>query len=56
LKRLILPEHLLGGVRGKSIIDNVNLHEKARCLVTIDIKNFFPSISPNHVLGGGARR
>jgi RNA-directed DNA polymerase len=50
LKRLILPEHLLGGVRGKSIIDNANLHRRARCLVTIDIKNFFPSVRPSQVL------
>ena len=50
LKRLILPEHLLGGVRGKSIADNVKLHLQAKCLVTIDIKNFFPSISPQQVL------
>ena len=49
LKRLILPEHLLGGVRGKSIVDNAKLHLRAKCLVTIDIKNFFPSISPQQV-------
>jgi RNA-directed DNA polymerase len=46
LKKLILPEHLLGGVRGKSILDNARQHLNARYLVTIDIKNFFPSITP----------
>ena len=49
LKRLILPEHLLGGVRGKAIKDNAKLHLNARCLVIIDIKNFFPSIKPEQV-------
>src|SRR5437660_1125750 len=44
LSPLLLPEHLLGGVKGKSILDNARLHIGARCLVTIDIKNFYPSI------------
>jgi len=47
---LIMPEHLLGGVRGKSIIQNAQIHMGARYLVTIDIKNFFPSITPSQVL------
>lgn len=52
LKRIILPEHLLGGVKGKSIKDNAIRHLDARYryLVTIDIKNFFPSITPQRVL------
>jgi RNA-directed DNA polymerase len=49
LKRLVLPEHLLGGVRGKSIADNARLHANAKHLVTMDIKNFFPSITPRQV-------
>jgi RNA-directed DNA polymerase len=49
LSRLMLPEHLLGGVRGKSITDNAQLHLGARWLVTIDIKNFFPSVKPSQV-------
>ncbi len=49
LSRLILPEHLLGGVRGRSVTDNARLHLGARCLVTIDIKNFFPSVKPDQV-------
>jgi RNA-directed DNA polymerase len=49
LSRLILPEHLLGGVRGKSIVHNARLHLGARYLVTIDIKNFFPSVRPAQV-------
>jgi RNA-directed DNA polymerase len=46
---LVLPEHLLGGVKGRSILDNARLHLGARSLVTIDIKNFYPSITPSQV-------
>jgi RNA-directed DNA polymerase len=49
LNRIILPEHLLGGVAGKSITDNSGHHLDARYLVTIDIKNFFPSITSRQV-------
>lgn len=52
LKGIILPEHLLGGVKGRSIKDNAIRHFDARYryLVTIDIRNFFPSITPQRVL------
>ena len=43
LNRVILPEHLLGGVRGKTIKDNGEGRFAAKFLVTIDIKSFFPS-------------
>jgi RNA-directed DNA polymerase len=46
---LILPEHLLGGVRGKSVANNARVHLGAPYLITIDIKNFFPSITPTQV-------
>jgi RNA-directed DNA polymerase len=49
LKPLALPSYLCGGVRGKSVIDNVNMHLGSRCLVTIDIKSFFPSIDNHQV-------
>lgn len=49
LKRLILPDHLLGGVRGKTIRDNASIHFSARYVVTVDIKGFFPSITPLQV-------
>lgn len=49
LSQLVLPGHLLGGVSGKSIIDNAKLHLRSNFLVTIDIKNFFPSITPEQV-------
>jgi RNA-directed DNA polymerase len=46
LARLAMPEHLLGGVRGKTIKENAALHFGAPYIVTVDIKNFFPSITP----------
>src|ERR1700680_588070 len=46
LARLAIPEHLLGGVRGKTIKENAALHFGAPFIVTVDIKNFFPSITP----------
>ncbi len=49
LKRLVLPEHLLGGIVGKTIKQNARLHFDAPYIVTIDIKNFFPSITPCQV-------
>jgi RNA-directed DNA polymerase len=46
LARLAIPEHLLGGVRGKTIKQNAALHFGAPYIVTVDIKNLFPSITP----------
>jgi len=45
LKTLNLPYYLCGGVKGRTILDNVLCHLGALMLVTVDIKNFFPSIS-----------
>jgi hypothetical protein len=49
LKPLGLPAHICGGVKGKSVLDNVALHLGAKVLVKIDIARFFPSISNRHV-------
>src|SRR6266852_5597418 len=49
LARLAIPEHLLGGVRGKTIKENAALHFGAPYIVTVDIKNFFPSITPMQI-------
>ena len=39
-----LPFYLCGGVKGRTIVDNVTMHLHAPVIVTVDIKNFFPSI------------
>ncbi len=45
LRPLTLPGHLCGGVKGKSLLDNIVPHLKSRVIVTADIKSFFPSIT-----------
>ena len=45
LEPLGLPENVKGGVKGRNLKDNIELHRNARVLVTLDIKSFFPSIS-----------
>jgi RNA-directed DNA polymerase len=49
LKQVELPDHVCGGVKGKSVLDNVKLHSGARVLIKIDITRFFPSITNVHV-------
>lgn len=45
LQPLLWPEHIYGGIKGKSLIKNVTPHLKANVIVTLDIKNFFPTIT-----------
>lgn len=49
LRNLKLPDYLCGGVKGKTVMINVRLHDGAPVLVTMDIKSWFPSITPAHV-------
>jgi hypothetical protein len=49
LKTVQLPTYICGGVKGKSVLDNVRMHQNARVLMIIDIKGFFPSITNLHV-------
>lgn len=49
LKPLRLPENLLGGVKGRSVLDNVAYHRSSKTLLKIDVKRFFPSITNEHV-------
>ncbi len=43
------PEHVFGGIRKRSVLDNAEYHHGAALLVTIDIKQCFPSITNKHV-------
>src|SRR5438309_2300649 len=43
-----LPDHILGGVKGVGVLHNVRLHLGARVLVTLDIRDFFPSVTTVH--------
>ena len=43
------PQHVFGGIRSRSVLDNAEYHHGAALLVTIDIKQCFPSITNKHV-------
>jgi RNA-directed DNA polymerase len=49
LSSLDLPFYLCGGVKGRTLLDNVMLHAGATTVVTVDIKDFFPSIDNRRV-------
>lgn len=49
MRTVTLPESMLGGVRGKSIIDNAHRHANCRELLTIDVKDYFPSLTTHAV-------
>lgn len=40
-----------GFVKGKSIVDNANVHKRAKYILNIDLKNFFPTINFGRVRG-----
>jgi RNA-directed DNA polymerase len=44
LSSVDLPFYLCGGVKGRTIVDNVTIHLGAPVIATVDIRNFFPSI------------
>lgn len=45
LRRISLPEYILGGVQGQSIFLNATIHKQNRVVVSLDLKNCFPMIS-----------
>lgn len=49
LGSLDLPSYMCGGVKGRTLVDNVTLHAGANYLVTVDINDFFPSIDNQKV-------
>ena len=49
LQPLPWPEHIFGGVRGKSLLHNIKRHLGSPVIVTIDIRSFFPSISTHQI-------
>jgi RNA-directed DNA polymerase len=51
LKRIPLPENILGGMSGCTINDNALVHIGGKVLAKIDIRSFFPSITNLHVYG-----
>ena len=51
LKPILVPPHIFGAVSGRSIFGNAECHRGADLLVTLDIKQCFPSITPCHIYG-----
>lgn len=49
LANVSLPKGMIGGVRGLSALDHARLHVQQPCLVTLDIKDCFPSLKPESV-------
>lgn len=49
LDEIPMPDHLHGGVRRRSPLSNVAAHLGQRCLVRLDVEDFFPSITNRHV-------
>jgi hypothetical protein len=39
------PEYLFGGIPGQDYVKNANFHAGAKALITLDVRNFYPSIS-----------
>lgn len=38
------PDYLFGGIAGQDYVKNANRHAGAKALITMDVKNFYPSI------------
>ena len=45
LGRVVFPQHICAGVKGRNLLNNATIHLGSSDLVTLDIRNFFPSIS-----------
>ena len=50
LQPLPLPSNMLGGVGRRTIADNSDIHARSSVLVSMDIRNFFPSTSHHQVM------
>jgi RNA-directed DNA polymerase len=49
LKPFAFPEYIKGGVKGRSVLSNVEMHRGARLLVKLDIRAFFPTVTTHQV-------
>ena len=45
LKRVIYPDYIQGGVKGKYYLSNCQIHTNKKVVIKEDVSNFFPSIS-----------
>ena len=49
LNKIIVPENIFSGVKGKSYIENAKLHSGNKYVFKIDLSSFFPCITRNTV-------
>jgi RNA-directed DNA polymerase len=49
LRTLPLPDHLHGGVKGRSPRTNASAHLRKHTVVRLDLEDFFPSVTDGHV-------
>jgi RNA-directed DNA polymerase len=49
LQPVKLPNHIFGGIKGKSVLDNVVFHRDSRVLLKMDLARFFPTITNRHI-------
>lgn len=45
LKNVLFPPEMFGAIKGRSLKDNASVHVRQKILVTLDIKDCFPSVS-----------
>lgn len=50
LKKVSYPEYLQGSLPKRDYLQNANKHTDSKCIITEDIKNFFPSIKKDIVI------
>mgnify|MGYP000983067651 CR=1 FL=1 len=49
-ERVKFPEYLFGSIKEKCYIHNANYHSRAQVVISLDVKNYFPSIKRARVL------
>ncbi|MBF0504844.1 MAG: RNA-directed DNA polymerase [Candidatus Omnitrophica bacterium] len=49
LQKYPFPDFIVGGIKGKALEDHFKLHLRKDIVVTLDIKNCFPSITNKHI-------
>lgn len=50
LKKVNYPDYLKGSLPKRDYLDNADAHTSSKCIITEDIKNFFPSIRKDIVI------
>lgn len=49
LRDLEIPDYICGGVKRRSVLDNIGHHQNETTIVTLDIKSWFPSITAHQI-------